>query len=105
MPDDRGTANVERPFQPEIPRSHFAQGMVPSERYPMDLHLGRFSEGMEAIADSPRRSAGRPGVQTSPSGRDRLGARLSPSRSVLLSPPTNEMGPGQRANASPEPRW
>lgn len=55
MPDHPVDSTVERPFQPEIPRSHFAQGMVPSERYPMDLHLGRFSEGTETIPESQRR--------------------------------------------------
>jgi hypothetical protein len=55
MPDDPAGAAVERPFQPEIPRSRFAQGMVPSERYPMNLHLGRFSEGIETIPDPPQR--------------------------------------------------
>jgi hypothetical protein len=59
MPDDSVGATVERPFQPEIPRSHFAQGMVPSERYPMDLHLGRFTEGMETLPNPRRNRRGR----------------------------------------------
>jgi hypothetical protein len=45
----------EKPFQPEIPRSHFARGMARPETYPEELRLGRFSEGEETFPNSPDR--------------------------------------------------
>lgn len=48
MRDDPSRAPAERPFQPEIPRSHFARGMA-RNRYVDELPLGRFSEGVEAM--------------------------------------------------------
>lgn len=43
----------ETPFQPEIPRSHFARGMARPDTDPEELRLGRFSEGEETLPDSP----------------------------------------------------
>ena len=40
----------ERPFQPEIPRSRFALGMVRHPRDLEDLRLGRFSDGQQTLA-------------------------------------------------------
>jgi hypothetical protein len=56
MPNDRSGTTAERPVQPEIPRSHFAQGMARSETYERgELPLGRFSDGDQALPDSPER--------------------------------------------------
>ena len=40
--------SAERPFQPEIPRSRFALGMVSHPRDLDELRLGRFSDGQRA---------------------------------------------------------
>jgi len=40
---------VERPFQPEIPRSRFARGMVRHPRDLDELRLGRFSDGQQTL--------------------------------------------------------
>jgi hypothetical protein len=55
MRNDPQRPPAQAPFQPEIPRSHFAQGMAVTESYAGDLRLGRFSEGEEALPDSPER--------------------------------------------------
>jgi hypothetical protein len=44
------TTAAERSFQPEIPRSRFARGMLRHPRNPEDLRLGRFSDGQETLA-------------------------------------------------------
>ena len=38
---------TEQPFQPEIPRSRFARGMLRRERTAEELRLGRFSDGQQ----------------------------------------------------------
>jgi len=43
------TTVVERPFQPEIPRSRFARGMLRRPRDLEELRLGRFSDGQETL--------------------------------------------------------
>ena len=44
---DHAHTGAERPFQPEIPRSRFALGMVRNPRNLEDLRLGRFSDGQQ----------------------------------------------------------
>jgi len=46
---------AELPFQPEIPRSRFALGLVRRPRDLEELRLGRFSDGQET---SPRPAGG-----------------------------------------------
>lgn len=53
MHEEPSDVPAERPFQPEIPRSHFARGMARRETYVEELPLGRFSEGVEATPESP----------------------------------------------------
>jgi hypothetical protein len=56
MRNDRPGATDKRLLQPEIPRSHFAQGMAQSEGYQGgELRLGRFSDGEQALPDSAER--------------------------------------------------
>jgi hypothetical protein len=56
MRNDQSGARGQRPVQPEIPRSHFARGMAQSEDYDAEeLRLGRFSDGEQALPDSPER--------------------------------------------------
>ena len=49
---------IEQPFQPEIPRSRFARGMLRHERTAEELRLGRFSDGQQTArtaAQEPHR--------------------------------------------------
>jgi hypothetical protein len=54
MLDHAPTAG-ERPFQPEIPRSRFALGMLRRTRDLEELRLGRFSDGQQEL---PARAGG-----------------------------------------------
>jgi hypothetical protein len=47
MPTEQPQPMIEQPFQPEIPRSRFARGMLRRERTAEELHLGRFSDGQQ----------------------------------------------------------
>jgi len=47
MHNDHTPDTAERPFQPEIPRSRFARGMLRRERTDEELRLGRFSDGQQ----------------------------------------------------------
>jgi hypothetical protein len=56
MRNDRSGTTAEGPFQPEIPRSHYAQGMARSANYEAgELPLGRFSDGEQALPDTSER--------------------------------------------------
>lgn len=46
---DHAQTGAERPFQPEIPRSRFALGMVRHARDLEELRLGRFSDGQQEL--------------------------------------------------------
>ena len=40
---------IEQPFQPEIPRSRFARGMLRRERTAEELRIGRFTDGQQTM--------------------------------------------------------
>jgi hypothetical protein len=49
---DSAHGTVERPVQPEIPRSQFARGMAKRPAEPDAMPLGRFSDGQEKLPSS-----------------------------------------------------
>ena len=49
MHTDQTQRAIEQPFQPEIPRSRFAGGMLRRERPAEELRLGRFSDGQRTM--------------------------------------------------------
>jgi hypothetical protein len=53
MHEHQSQITTEQPFQPEIPRSQFARGMVRCERAPEELRLGQFSDG-QRTGPTPR---------------------------------------------------
>ena len=47
MQTEQAHTTIEQPFQPEIPRSQFARGMLRRERTADELRLGRFTDGQQ----------------------------------------------------------
>jgi hypothetical protein len=54
MHTDQAQSTIEQPFQPDIPRSRFARGILRRERTDEERRLGRFSDGQQATPTAAR---------------------------------------------------